>query len=89
MIKRKSPALLSGVETKALQASMGWHEFHLYQLAKRDWVQLHPTASSKKFKAACTLLSAEITSRIADEGNCYFSATGAEHGRALRGKPHD
>ena len=24
-------------------------------------------------------------SKIADEGNCYFSATGAEHGRELRG----
>ena len=32
-------------------------------------------------------LAVATASRIADDGNCYFSATGAEHGRALRGKP--
>ena len=80
-------AILYGMEAKALQASMSWHEWHLYQLARRDWAQLHPTASAKKFKAACAILTAEIDSRIANEGNNYFAAAGTEHGRALRGKP--
>ena len=87
MIKRKSPSLFSGMESKAMQASMSWHEYHLYLLRKRDWAQLHPTASASKFKAACAILAAATASRIADEGNNYFSAIGAEHGRALRGKP--
>ena len=57
MTKRKSPALVSGTETQALQASMSWHEWHLYLIARRDWAQLHPTASSKKFKTACAILT--------------------------------
>lgn len=87
MTKRKSPPLVSGMEAQALQACMSWHEYHLYLLRKRDWVQLHPTASAKKFKAACAILTAATSSRIADDGNNYFAATGAEHGRELRGKP--
>ena len=88
MTKRKSPPLVSGMRARALQASMSWHDYHLHQLARRDWAQLHPTASPARFKAACAILAAEIASRIADDGNNYFSATGAEHGRALRGKPY-
>ena len=87
MTKRKSPPLVSGMETQALKASMSWHEWHLYQLSKRDWAQLHPTASAKRFKSACAILTEKTASQIADEGNNYFAATGAEHGRAMRSKP--
>ena len=44
-------------------------------------------AFASRLAAQQALISAEIASRIADDGNCYFSATGAEHGRALQGKP--
>ena len=57
MTKRKSPPLVSGMEKQALKASMSWHEWHLYQLARRDWAQLHPTASPAKFKASCAILA--------------------------------